>query len=208
MPLPMVHLSVAVALFEKEGRFPSGDFLLGSLAPDAIHMRPNSDKRDKEHVHLIDLGASSPELLQLFRTTYGMDEAQSKGFSGGYLAHLLTDRLWWQTIINPFRQKFPSTFPEPEFRSLYYRDTDRIDLDLYRQMPWRPQVWSSLETATATDFAPFLTAAELLQWRDRTLRWYDDPAHDSKVEPVYISRLDTQAFIVQAADEIANLWHR
>ena len=44
MPLPMVHLSVAVSLCEKDGRFPSPDFLLGSIAPDAIHMRPFTRK--------------------------------------------------------------------------------------------------------------------------------------------------------------------
>ena len=155
MPLPMVHLSVAVALSEIDGRFPSANFLLGSLAPDAIHMRPNSVKHDKEHVHLMDLGLSPSKLLQLFRIEYGMDNAQSSGFVGGYLAHLLTDRLWWQTIITPFRNKFPPTFSDPDFRSLYYKDTDRIDLDLYRQMPWRPQVWTSLASADARDFPPF-----------------------------------------------------
>ena len=65
MPLPMVHLSVAVALSEKEGRFPSADFLLGSIAPDAIHMRPNSSRLDKEHVHLIDLGASPQRIAAI-----------------------------------------------------------------------------------------------------------------------------------------------
>ena len=208
MPLPMVHLSVAVALSGNEGRLPSADFLLGSIAPDAIHMRAHSTKLDKEHVHFIDLGASPQELLQLFRAEYGMDEFQSIGFAGGYLAHLLTDRFWWQTIITPFRKKFPPTFPEPDFRRLYYRDTDRIDLDLYRQMPWRPQAWSSLEAVTAADFIPFLTAVEILQWRTRTLRWYDDPVPDTMVEPVYISRLDTQAFIGQAVKEIAELFIR
>jgi hypothetical protein len=202
----MVHLSVAVALSEKAGRFPSADFLLGSLAPDAIHMRPGSQKCDKEHVHLIDLGASPSVLLKLFRSDYGLAESQPEGFAGGYLAHLLTDRLWWQTVITPFRAKFPPDFREPDFRKLYYRDTDRIDLDLYRQAPWRPQAWSSLESAATTDFRPFLTAAEILQWRDRTLCWFDDPAHAALGDPVYITLLDTQAFIVRAVDEIAALF--
>jgi hypothetical protein len=206
MPLPMVHLSVAVALSEKAGYFPSADFLLGSLAPDAIHMRPHSVKLDKEHVHLIDLGASPQDLLQLFRSNYGLHESQPDGFSGGYLAHLLTDRLWWQTIITPFRTKFPPDFPEPDFRKLYYRDTDRIDLDLYRLASWRPQAWSSLESASAADFPPFLTAAEIMQWRDRTLRWFDDPAHTALGQPVYLTLLDTQTFIVQAVNEIARLF--
>jgi hypothetical protein len=202
----MVYLSVAVALSEKAGRFPSADFLLGSLAPDAIHMRPGSQKCDKEHVHLIDLGASPQGLLQLFRTEYGLAESQPDGFAGGYLAHLLTDRLWWQTIIAPFRAKFPPDFPEPDFRKLYYRDTDRIDFDLYRQMPWQAQAWSSLESASAADFPPFLTATEILQWRDRTLHWFDDPIHTALGEPVYLTLLKTQTFILQAVAEIASLF--
>ncbi len=206
MPLPMVHLSIAVALSEKAGRFPSADFLLGSLAPDAIHMRPHSVKLDKEHVHLIDLGASPQELLGLFRSEYGLAESQPDDFAGGYLVHLLTDRLWWQAIITPFRARFPADFPEPDFRKLYYRDTDRIDLDLYRQAPWQPQAWSSLESAATTDFSPFLTAAEILQWRDRTLHWFDDPAQAALGEPVYLTLFATQAFIVQAVDEIAALF--
>jgi hypothetical protein len=208
MPLPMVHLSVAVALSEKDGRFPSADFLLGNLAPDAIHMRPHSAKLDKEHVHLIDLGASPMELLGLFGTKYGLDGSQPCGFAGGYLTHLLTDRLWWQTIITPFRARFPPDFPEPDFRRNYYQDTDRIDLDLYRQVPWRPQVWTSLASVSAMDFPPFLTAAEILQWRDRTLGWFDDPAHAAALgDPVYLTLLDTQAFIVQAVAEIAGLFN-
>jgi hypothetical protein len=202
----MVHLSVAVGLSEKALRFPSTDFLLGSLAPDAIHMRPHSVKRDKEHVHLMDLGASPLELVRLFRTEYGMDDAQSRGFAGGYLAHLLTDRLWWQTIITPFRNTFPPTFPEPDFRTIYYRDTDPIDLELYRQMPWRLQVWASLASATALDFPPFLTGTEIQQWRDRTLDWFDVHILDPLVEPVHISYIDTQLFIKRAIQEIAGLF--
>lgn len=139
MPLPMVHLSVAVSLSEAAGHFPGPDFLLGNLAPDSIHMRPHSERRDKEHVHLRDLGVSSRELVQIFRERHGMDGSPLLGFAGGYLTHLLTDHLWWEMVIAPFHKKFPPSFPEAELRSLYYRDTDQIDVDLYRRMPWRPQ---------------------------------------------------------------------
>ena len=206
MPLPMVHLSVAVALFAKDGRFPPPDFLLGSISPDAIHMRPNTGTLDKERVHLMELGASPPALVQLFRTRYGMDGSHSMGFSAGYLTHLLTDFLWSRSVIDPFRQKLSPTLPEKEVRVLYYRDTDRIDFDLYYRMPWRPQVWTSLKTAKAVDFASLLTAEEITLWRDRTLLWFADPGHDSMVEPRYISSLDAQTFIDRAAREISELF--
>ena len=128
------------------------------------------------------------------------------GFSDGYLTHLLTDHLWWEAVVDPFRKKFPPTLHEKDFRSLYYRETDQIDLDLYRQMSWRPEAWSKLEAATAVDFASLLTAEEITQWRDRTLLWYEDPGHDPMVEPVYITRADTQAFIERAVKEIAGIF--
>lgn len=50
MPLPMVHFSVAVKYFENE-EIPSA-FLLGSIAPDSIHMRKNTNREDKKLTHL------------------------------------------------------------------------------------------------------------------------------------------------------------
>jgi len=202
----MVHLSVAVYLSEIDGRFPSPDFLLGSIAPDAIHMRPNTNERDKKCVHLVELDVTNQELARLFQTKYVVEGSQPMGFSEGYLTHILTDRLWWEAVIDPFRKILPPTFPEQDFRSLYYRETDQIDIDLYRQMPWRPEIWSKLDAATAADFAPFLTAEEIDQWRDRTLVWYEDPGHDPMIEPVYITRADTQTFIDRAVTEIARIF--
>jgi hypothetical protein len=139
MPLPMVHLSVAVSLSAKAGYFAPADFLLGSIAPDAIHMRPHANEADKQHVHLMDLDISHAEMLQLFCSKYGLEAFPKLGFSAGYLTHLLTDFLWKQVVIDPFRQKLPAGLSEKEVRSIYYRDTDHVDFDLYRQMPWRPQ---------------------------------------------------------------------
>ena len=206
MPLPMVHLSVAVSLCEKDERFPSPDFLLGSIAPDAIHMRPDTRKDDKERVHLLELGASPQELVRLFQARYGKDVARSMGFSAGYLAHLLTDFLWRQAVIDPFRKKNLPTLPEKEIRSLYYRNTDQVDLDLYRQMPWRPQVWHSLKTAVAGDFPPLLTAKEITLWRDRTLGWFELHDHDPQEEPLSITLADTLDFVERAVKEIAGIF--
>ena len=205
MPLPMVHLSVAVALCEKMGCIPSPDFLLGNIAPDAIHMRPNTDKHDKERVHLIDGNASPQELVRSFRTQFGLEESRVTGFSAGYLTHLLTDLFWRQAVIDPFRKKLPPAMPDKEVRKIYYRDTDQIDFDLFRQMPWRPQAWLSLRKAVAEDFYSLLTGAEILQWRDRTLDWYDDPGHDPKVEPAFMTLAGTHTFIKQAGTQISGI---
>jgi hypothetical protein len=53
MPLPMVHLAIAVRAHELMGSEPTPAFLLGSIAPDAIHMRPNATRDDKRKTHLL-----------------------------------------------------------------------------------------------------------------------------------------------------------
>lgn len=52
MPLPMVHLAIAVQAHKLISSEPTPAFLLGSIAPDAIHMRPNTTRNDKQKTHL------------------------------------------------------------------------------------------------------------------------------------------------------------
>lgn len=54
MPLPMVHLAVVVNMQRNEARDLSPNLLLGSIAPDAIHMRRDTGHHDKLCVHLAD----------------------------------------------------------------------------------------------------------------------------------------------------------
>ncbi|MFX3637474.1 MAG: hypothetical protein ACE3L7_02365 [Candidatus Pristimantibacillus sp.] len=48
MPWPMVHFEIARRLYGD----PSPEFLLGSLAPDSIHVRTN-DRVEKNKSHLM-----------------------------------------------------------------------------------------------------------------------------------------------------------
>ena len=202
MPLPMVHLSIAVRLSAEEGLFPSADFLLGNISPDAIHMRPGANKQDKERVHLIGSGDSPRELLRAFQARFGKAALQPGGFAAGYATHLLTDLLWRQAVIDPFREQLLPGLPDKEVRSLYYHDTDQIDRELYGRVPWRLQAWDGLKAARAADFPPFLSAEEIRAWRERTLLWFEVHGSDPNVDPVHISLQREETFISQAAKEI------
>lgn len=59
MPWPMVHFSIAEQLWNQN---PSPEFLLGSIAPDAIHMREGSTRQDKGRTHLCDDDGTMPSL--------------------------------------------------------------------------------------------------------------------------------------------------
>jgi hypothetical protein len=203
MPLPMVHLAVAVKMYGVEG---NGDFLLGNLSPDAIHMRPHTKFEDKLHVHLTDIPEQRFERVrQLLAGDRSGDDAHEVGFVEGYVTHLLTDFLWREIVIAPFHQQVPTTLAPREKRKLYYRETDQNDFDLYHHTPWQGAVWAALSQTIPTDFKPFLTCGEITQWRDRVLKWFDDTGKEPKIEPVYISYEETLRFIERAAAEIKSV---
>jgi len=47
MPWPIVHFSIAFRMF---GGPPQGDFLLGSIAPDAVQFREDKLSKAKSHL--------------------------------------------------------------------------------------------------------------------------------------------------------------
>jgi hypothetical protein len=204
MPLPMVHLAIAVRTHELIGSEPTPAFLLGSIAPDAIHMRPNATHDDKRKTHLV-FNASEPEDQQIFRT---LDRYRARGreaidFVEGYVAHTLVDRVWTETVLEPFRRQLSAAMPHAELRSLYYQETDQVDFDLYHKMSWRLTVWALLAQAQPIDFEPFLAADEIARWRDRTLNWFESLKQEPMIEPVYITAAVVQAFVLETANMLA-----
>jgi hypothetical protein len=172
MPLPMVHLAISVHMHELTDDELTPAFLLGSISPDAVHMRPNTRRDAKHRTHL--LGASESDTRRNIRELLMRHWEQGSStirFVEGYAAHLLADRIWFQTLFESFRTRIPVGISEEALRSLYYRETDWIDLDLYHRMPWRETVWRELAAAEPIDFEPLLTAEEIEKWRTRTLGW-------------------------------------
>lgn len=209
MPLPMVHLSVARCLIEEHDYPARPEFYLGSIAPDAIHVRPGTDAKDKHVVHFVGPGGPQLDRLRaLVRAGEAAPSAEERAFIAGYAAHVLTDVLWRAELIRPFRERFVERLPYPELRILYYNECDKLDLDLYDEQPWRPQVWDLLREARALDVGlqgepPLLVAAEVDGWRERTLGWYETHRDKADYEPQHITRALVWPFIPQAAARVA-----
>ena len=201
MPLPMVHLAVAIALARDWHSRPSPAFLLGTLAPDAIHMRPGTSAADKGRVHfhraIEEQGFDAVRELhaRLVTELPRVDE-----LALGYAVHLLTDALWVERLFLPFRAA--TQLPRDVERALYYRETDEVDRLLYVHAPWRPDVWRTLAVAQPADLAELLRADEIGRWRDRTLGWFDTlPAADEPPRHFTCERVG--AFVAEAAATIA-----
>jgi hypothetical protein len=102
MPLPMVHVSIAVKLWENEGvsEIPPS-FLLGSIAPDAIHMRKNTNREDKKYTHFnIESGNNLDPIKEKYRNYIAQNpDSDWHWFVRGYFAHVLTDYYWFHRVF-------------------------------------------------------------------------------------------------------------
>ncbi|MEO8613311.1 MAG: hypothetical protein ABI690_35800 [Chloroflexota bacterium] len=211
MPLPMVHFAVAVQLGERSHQFPSADFLLGSIAPDAVHMRPEFNYRDKLVTHFLE-PADTPNhaFVHELYAKYADSPAPYPVFTAGYTAHLLTDRLWSRTVSEPLFAQLPPDINDAARRKLYYEETDQVDCNLFQHIPWQSKVWAIVAEAHAPDYRPLLSATEIDLWRERTMHWFEDPAHDPHITPRYITDKLVENFIIRAVQYVEThfyAWH-
>ncbi len=206
MPLPMVHLAIAVDL---AAGTPAPAFLLGSLAPDAIHMRDGFEREAKRITHLNSPRDSDKhEQVQDLLARYEDASLPRRAFAAGYAAHLLTDRFWITEVVRPFQRLVPPAPDEAAYRQAYYQEVDQVDFNLYHHAPWRDQVWQRLAQAEASDFAPLLTRGEIDRWRERTLRWFTELKEEPGVQPWYLTDQVVGDFVGRAAVHVAGWFER
>jgi hypothetical protein len=202
----MIHLAAAVQLGLHDECFVSPDFLLGSIAPDSIHMRPGSSRDDKELVHLVPLGErfAPDEAIHDLVLSYQDQGAALAHFALGYAAHILTDMLWMRQVVDTFNARIPPQIlaDRQQHRDLYYGETDQVDFNLYHQASWRPEIWRKLAEAAAPDFPPWLSSSEIDQWRSRTLRWFTDLKAEPGISPQYITDALAADFVGAAVADV------
>lgn len=211
MPLPMVHMFVTETIFREKGMDINAAFLLGSISPDAIHMRENTTRADKQKTHFGMGKDSTVEDIFLNNMRPYFDPYHSSEqwfwFAKGYMSHVITDLFWQNTVYRDFKQKIDVETIENE-RSLYYMDTDQIDFNFYKIEPWRPRLWETLHTAAAVDVPGILTAQEIEKWKMRTLHWFNDSAKDPCIKPIYISEEIVRKFVQETSRQVIEMFER
>ncbi|MFF2886916.1 hypothetical protein [Paenibacillus sp. NPDC057967] len=212
MPLPMVHLSVARNIVEKGFKVVDlSQFYLGSISPDAIHMRSSSDKFAKRKTHLnpIDQRRLNVNEIDYVKSLSGfIKENQSKtdvDFLWGYCFHLLTDVYWIKRIYHKFAENYKND-PSPvlDMDGAYYNDTEILDQMIFKESSWKVGVWQHLQAAKTSDFLDLLTAQEINLWKERTLKWF--VGGESKLNnPIrYFTKVDIEDFILACSESIRN----
>lgn len=205
MPLPMVHLCVAkeLSIYNSHLKdFP--EFYLGVISPDAIHMRMNTNREDKGITHLVKDGKIDlKKVVDFLRQYKGTPEYY---FMSGYGIHILTDYFWNQTVYMKFVGRYNDDFnPLQPMRDAYYNDTDSIDIKLYNESEWRPEIWEMLSKAQIFNVSTILSKDEIFRWNLRTLNWYDNFTSHLN-ERRYISHDEVTEFCKDTGKQIRELF--
>jgi len=211
MPLPMVHLYIAKNIHDYGFKITDlSQFYLGTISPDAIHMRDNTDRNDKIKTHLSE-GKKWSEIdeMDFYRFIIGYirknEDTINKSFLWGYCIHILTDMHWSKSIFLEFTEKYRNDkSPIQDERMAYYNDTDILDHALFNEGNNTKNLWNNLEISTCLDFLNLLTENEIDLWKERTLHWYDSGESKHKNPIKYITKIDIEKFINKYSKIIFN----
>ncbi|WP_442031159.1 hypothetical protein [Paenibacillus sp. 2KB_22] len=183
----MVHFAIASELISE----PSSELLLGSLAPDSIHVRTNL-RTEKAKTHLMpEAGrfATDEELKEFFESNKKLAYRNPKfmHYLCGYIAHIYTDRVWTFDI-------YPAYEVHPNGRSMYTQDVTKLEFLILRN--WnRVNDWlSELNVGKAYDLGGLLEA-EVYQYRGKKLEFLANPDNEPSGELNIISMEAMEEFI-------------
>lgn len=216
MAYQMIHMEIAYRLLQT---FPSmknqAEFLLGSVAPDSVHMNPEYEVSMKVRSHMFagcgpwgdtqDYERWDRNIHELLRELSGL----SKDLDAGYLAyllgmcvHCLTDYRNDLYIWRNLQQEFVLCMGFDAFKRDYYVEARGIDLWLYQNSPHTDQIRSLLATAEVHDASDFVKKEEVEQMRHHLL----DVQYDVSVQDIsgyrFLSEDFLEEFLKRTAAEI------
>lgn len=203
MPWPMVHFAVAVHTHIVQL---SPSFLLGSIAPDAIHAREHVTREDKGITHFVyNSKLPSVEVLKTKCLEYlrMQSEPEWEAFVLGYFSHIYTDLRWTQSIYADFEMNYQGE--TKDIRRTYNQEVSQLEFEILRSGDWADAVLFELQTARAYSIEPLVTENEVAQYRDLKLEWLKDVNNEPKIEPIYFTEDRVNDFINRTAIEL-NEW--
>ncbi|KAA8785396.1 hypothetical protein ABIE27_003808 [Paenibacillus sp. 4624] len=202
MPWPMVHFAIAAEISSA----PSPSLLLGSLAPDSIHVRTNI-RSEKAKTHLMVVEHEFPtdaDYQQVIESNrHGMKkDPQFSQYLCGYIAHIYTDREWTYQI-------YPSYEADPNGRIVYTHDVKKLEFRILREYADASRWLDQLNTAKAYEFGG-LTAQEVYEYREEKLDFFMNRDNEPVDDLIIVTMDSISSFIQKTASDLSTLfqeWH-
>ncbi|MCP1425514.1 hypothetical protein J3D43_004030 [Paenibacillus xylanexedens] len=194
----MVHFAIASELISK----PSPELLLGSLAPDSIHVRINL-RTEKAKTHLMpEAGrfATDEELKDFFENQKKLaySDPEFLQYLCGYIAHIYTDRVWTFDI-------YPAYEVHPNGRSVYTQDVTKLEFMILRN--WnRANDWlNELNVGRAFDLGGLLES-QVYQYRGEKIEFLANPDNEPLGDLNMLSMEAMEEFIHKTALALKELY--
>jgi len=215
MAFPLTHLLVAERVLEK---CPSTElFVLGSIAPDAIHYRKTLQEASqfgigpmKKITHLCPI---SDEKWGFITDNEGWIECvrlflrQNNGpLATGYAVHVLTDIFNNKSIWRDFCNNYPQEAAKG-YKSDYYRDMRNVDLRLYHEHFKNNHIREMLQRAAPQDIPGLIFKCELEAIQNNLLnvQYVNAPEDVCTDDCFYVTYEQTLKFIDDAAEFCINV---
>jgi hypothetical protein len=200
----MVHFAIASNISFED---PSPNLLLGSIAPDAIHMRGNVSREEKGFTHLVhDNRLPGKEIIMDKCLEYlnKNEEIDWKDYILGYFSHIYTDLRWTETVYHNFEMNYQGD--KAEIRKTYNNEVSQIEFNLLRTEEFVKNLFLRLQQAKSFTLEPFVTRIEVNQYRDSKIKWLQENENEPKIEPMYFYTDNIKLFIRQTSNELKNIF--
>lgn len=224
MAQPMMHLLIADKIYTKKYVHSFGDFLLGSIAPDAVHVKENYTREIKDISHYRFDSKSHISHFDTFINEFYTPE--NRDFVVGYLVHLLSDMVWYHHVRVPFVKEYLKASaqnmssgnlagssgasgldtlfaerdcPKSAMNEAYYADCEQIE----RLMFWEkdaPRIIEAIKGSKAYSLEGLIDADDVKAWKEKLIFDYNNKT-DALLHTIYISEQQIRSYITDCAKE-------
>ncbi|MDM5279069.1 hypothetical protein ACN9MH_08040 [Paenibacillus silvae] len=195
MPWPMVHFAIASEIVSQH---PSPALLLGSLAPDSIHVRTNvRSEKAKTHLmaeeHVFPTDVDFQHIIESNRIRM-LQETSYLQYICGYIAHIYTDREWTYQI-------YPAFEAHPNEKEVYTHDVKKLEFRILREYAGASAWLEQLSLAKAYDFGG-LKEQEIYQYRGEKLDFFTNDKNEPDDDMHLLTMDAVSAFIERTASDL------
>lgn len=200
MAQPMMHLLIADKIYaENSGSIHLyGDFLSGSIAPDAVHVKENYTRELKDISHY---GFNSKSHISCFDTFINeYSTSENKDFVIGYLVHLLSDMIWYHSVRVPFKEEFlKAPMQNMSMNEAYYADCEQIEQLMFLEKN-APRIIEALNSGKAYSLAGLIDAEDVMVWKEKLVFDYNN-RKSILLHTQYISEQHIRDYIANCAGQ-------
>lgn len=207
MAQPMMHLLIADKIYTEKASsiYSYGDFLLGSIAPDAVHVKENYTREIKDISHYRFDSKSHISYFDTFFDEYYTSE--NKDFVVGYLVHLLSDMIWYHSVRVPFKKEYQKApLQNMSMNEAYYADCEQIEQLMFFEKN-ASRIIETIDGGKAYSIEGLIDAKDVKAWKEKLIFDYNNRKNIS-IQTKYISEQHIRDYIADCAKECTEYLRR